>query len=100
MKNRIMKTIIAIVAAVSISLTASAHGFHHHHHHHGWGRYGWIGPAAFGTGLLIGSAIAPTPVVVAPQVPNRVWVPGCYVTEYDAYGRPFSRWIPGHWEYR
>jgi hypothetical protein len=96
------KMIATVITALALVFSANAHG-HYHHHHHGWGgRHGWIAPAAFGTGLLIGTALRPAPptVVVAAPAVRQIWVPGYYVTEYDAYGRPFSRWIPGHYEYR
>jgi len=55
--------------------------------------------------VRIGPAWSPVSVNVAlpvppPPPPVRIWVPATYVTEYDVYGRPYQRLIPGHWEYR
>lgn len=77
-----------------------------HGHHHG----GYVGPITFAAGVLAGNVLSqpivppppPPPTVITPivAIPVKVWVPGYYVAEYDVYGRPYSRWIPGHWEYR
>ena len=90
-----MKKII-ITIALCLATVTGAFARHHHHFHHGR-HFGYAAPIAFGTSLLLGSAIShPVPVAV----PYRVWVPGYYVTNYDAYGRPFQTYIPGHWECR
>ena len=49
-------------------------------------------PVAFGIGAVVGGLIAPTSV--------KIWVPGFWITEIDVYGRPFQRYVPGHWEFR
>lgn len=67
---------------------------HHHRHHRSTGAF--VTGAVLGG--LVGSVIAPPPPPVV--VPVRVWVPGCWVNELDYWGRPVTRFIPGHWEYR
>ena len=38
----------------------------------------------------------PYPYVAAPEVPPPGWVPGHWEWRYDAEGRPFRVWVPGH----
>lgn len=71
---------------------APVHHIHHtrpyqHHPHHRWDV-----PVAFGIGAVVGGLIVPTSV--------RIWVPGFWITEIDVYGRPFQRYVPGHFEFR
>ena len=47
----------------------------------------------------------PAPVVVAPsgywqERESRVWVEGCWIETFDAYGRRIKQWQPGRWEVR
>ena len=100
------KTLIALLFAAVLCVPSFGHhrphgGFgrpapvHHvrpyHHHHHVYSA-----PLAFGAGLVLGGIVSRQPAIVS----TRVWIPGCYVTNYDSYGRPFQTYVPGHWEYR
>ena len=49
--------------------------------------------------VVVGAAVGAAVAAICPP-PTRVWVPGTYVTVMDAFGRPFTRYVPGHWEYR
>ena len=92
---------IAIVAAVSFSLAASAQAQGHHQrgghhqggHYHGGHGGGWVGPFVGGAivGGIIGSMTvpryyAPPLVYVSPPV----YAPVCHkrFLGYDAYGQP------------
>ncbi len=98
-----MKKILTI-AVIAIATAVMAHHPHHHHHHHhsGWGHGGSYFWPSF-TGAFVGSAVAtavrPAPVAyTAPVVvPNRVWVPGHYVTTI-VNGVPVQTWVNGYWQ--
>jgi hypothetical protein len=106
-KRHMKKILIALLFAAALCTPVFGHHHYHggfgrpapihHHHPHFYHHHGYVAPLAFGAGLLLGSVVNPPAPVV---VPNRVWIPGYYVTNYDAYGRPFQTYVPGHWEYR
>ena len=75
---------------------------HVHRHHHGFGyRHVAIPAAALAVGIAVGQAFCPPPAVMPPPPPpQRIWVPGTFVTEFDRFGRPYQRYVPGHWVFR
>jgi hypothetical protein len=81
------------------------------HHGHGYGpaRYGFgytvLPPPVFCAPPPVVVYAPPPPVVVAPrgywqEREERVWLEGCWIETFDAYGRRCKQWQPGRWEIR
>ena len=96
MTHRILKAIAAaaLIGTAALALPAPAEAGHGYYYGHGHGGWGWgAGLAGFGIGAIVGSALAPREVYVAPP-------PGpAYPAYYGpaAYGPP--PWSPGWYNY-
>jgi len=96
MTNRTLKAIVAAaligVAALILPAPAEA-GRGYYHHGHGHGGSGWgAGLVGFGIGAIVGSALAPREVYVAPPPP-----PARAYYGPAAYGPP--PWSPAWYAY-
>ena len=80
-------TVAALIGAAALTLPAPAEAGHYHHGGWGWG----AGLVGFGIGTIVGSALAPREVYVAPPPPEAVYYGPA------AYGPP--TWTPEWYTY-
>jgi hypothetical protein len=97
MTNRTLKVIAAaaLIGTAALTLPGSAEaGYGHYHGYYGHGGWGWgAGLVGFGIGALVGSALAPREVYVAPPPPPA------YRAYYGPAGYGPPPWSPGWYSY-